>query len=340
MPMLRWALLRTLWMVPTLIGITFVTFLVMDLAPVDRAAMEVAMSREADSVGLEPREVAVARLRVRYGLVDPDTLEPVPMVQRYGRWLWNAVNLRFHGDGEDPREFRRRIAGALPVSILLGFWALVVAIGVGAPLGCWLGMRAGSRADRAATSVMFALFGLPDVLLATLMILWFGGPVFDWLPTAGLRSDGSERLSVFGQLLDLAGHLVLPVTVLAMGPTLLVVRFVRESVGRAAASTFALNLEVWGIDPATRRRRLLRAGLTPVATIAGALLPMLVTGSIVVESVFSIEGLGRLSWNAVRGQDQSMVMALTLIGSSATLVSLALSDLLHRWIDPRVQLAP
>lgn len=325
-------------MVPTLVGITFVTFLVLDLAPVDRATMEVAQRKEQAGAGdAAAHELALARLRIRYGLVDAKTLEPVPIWHRYGTWLWNAVNLRFHADSEDDAGFRRRIAEAMPVTLLLGFWALVVSLLVGTLLGSWLGLRAGSRADRTATAVLFTMFGLPDVLVATLLVLVFGGPVFAWLPTTGLRTDGSEAWSVGAQVLDLARHLLLPVLVMAIGPTILLTRFLRESVARAAQSTFAQNLEAWGIDERTRRRRLLRAGFAPVATLVGSLLPMLVTGSVVVETVFSLDGVGRLAWNAVRSQDQAMIMFLTLMASIVTLLALLLSDVLHRWIDPRVR---
>lgn len=339
--MRRWLLRRLLWMVPMLLGISFLTFFVMDLAPVDRATMELAQRHaEAAVVDAGRHDLALAQLRIRYGLVDPQTLEPMPVWQRYGTWLWNAVNLRFCGPGDDPAAFRRRIAEAVPVSLLLGFWALVVAVVVGLPIGSWLGMRIGSRADRIASAAMFTLFGMPDVLIATLLVLLLGGPVFDLLPTAGLHSDGSEGMSVGGQLLDLGRHMVLPVFVQAILPTLMIVRFLRESVGRAANSTFALNLEAWGIDARIRRRRLLRAGFAPIATLAGSLLPTMITGSIVVESVFTIEGVGRLAWNAVRTQDQAMLMLVTLLASSATLFGFLVSDIAHRYLDPRVRLQP
>ncbi len=337
--MLRWLIRRCLWLVPTVIGVTFVTFLLLDLAPVDRATMELAKHGDGPVAVTSPaHEYALARLRIRYGLVDAATLAPVPVWRRYGIWLWNAVNLRFHGEGEDATAFRRRIREAIPVSLLLGFWSLVVALSIGVPLGGWLGMRIGSRADHIATAVLFTLFGLPDVLVATLLVLLVGGPVFAWFPIAGLHSDGSELLSVGGQLLDLGRHLVLPVGVMSITPTLMVVRFLRESVGRAAQSTFALNLEAWGIDPRTRRRRLLRAGFAPIATMLGALLPTVITGSVVVENVFSLDGVGRMAWNAVRGQDQAMVMFVTLLVSVVMLAALVLSDVMHRWIDPRVRL--
>jgi len=339
--MRRWLLLRFLWMVPSLLGITFLTFLLLDLAPLDRARLETLPGPEVSApLSKQDRELAVLRLQIRWGFVDAKTKQPVPVWTRYWRWLGNAATFRLAGPDEDQQQFVQRLGRALPVSLLLGFWSLVVAFGVGVPLGAWLGMRRGSRADRIASNVLFVAVGLPEVLVATLLLLAFGGVWMDLFPSGGLRSDGIADRSWLVRLFDLAWHLVLPVTAMALGPLLLIVRFLRESVGRAAAAPFAANLRVWGIEPKVVRARLLRAGCAPLATMCGSLLPLLVSGSIVVESVFSLDGIGRLAWSAVSGQDQAMVMALVLLGSVVTLLSLLLSDLLHRLVDPRVRLQP
>ena len=325
-------------MLPTLLGITFLTFLVLDLAPLDRASLELAVLDTPTQLDVEERELALARLRIRYGLVDEETLEPVPVHQRYLVWLRNAASFQLAGGDEDQALFRERLLGAVPVSLLLGFWAFLVSLLVGVPLGCWLGMRAGSRADRMVSNLLFLVVGLPEVLVATLLLLTFGAAGLGWLPTAGLASEYGVADTVLARLWDIGSHLLLPVTVMAIGPIVLIARFLRESVARAATSTFARNLEAWGIAAEVRHRRLLRAGFAPVATLIGSLLPMLVAGSIVVETVFSIDGVGRLAWEAVRTQDQAMVMAVTLLVSVATLVALLISDLVHWWIDPRVRL--
>jgi peptide/nickel transport system permease protein len=185
--------------------------------------------------------------------------------------------------------------------------------------------------------VLLALAGVPEFLLATLLVLAFGVSL-PWLPISGLRSPGAERWDLVPQLLDLAHHLVLPVAVTAVGPAMYVARFVRDAVARAGTSPFAANLRALGMEPAVVRRRLLRHGIVPVATLAGELLPMLVAGSIVVENVFALDGLGHLAFQAVMGKEQPLLLALLVLGSAVTLCSLLLSDLLHRWIDPRVRL--
>jgi ABC-type dipeptide/oligopeptide/nickel transport system permease component len=337
--MLRWLLLRCGWMVVVLLGVTFVTFVMLDQAPVDRAQLE-AVRRQQDGnfADLSARDQAIVKLRVRYGLLDPTTLEPAPLWLRYGHWLGNAATLRLAGPNEDDATFWRRLGEAFPVSALLGFLGLVLALCVGAPLGGWLGMNIGSRRDRVCSQVLFLVAGVPEFLLATLLLLLLGGASLGWFPSNGLRSEGAEQWTVFAQIVDFAWHLALPVVVMASGPAVLIARFLRDSVARTATSTFAANLHAFGIEPEVARWRLLRNGGAPLATLAGSLLPMLVGGSIVVENLFALDGLGHLAFRAVLEQDQAMVMALVLITSLSTLLALAASDLLHRALDPRVRL--
>jgi peptide/nickel transport system permease protein len=337
--MMRWLLLRLLWLVVTLLGISAVTFVVLDRAPVDRAEIEAAARAASGTLtGAASREAAVLRLRVQYGLVDAETLTPAPLWRRYTSWLGNALTLRLAGPGDDPDAFWRRIAAALPTSLLLGGLALLLAFGAGVPLGVWSGMRAGSRGDRLVSAGTFVLAGVPEFLLATLLLLAFGGALLQWLPNAGLQSRDAAAWPWWRQVVDVAAHLLLPVAVMASGPLVLVTRFVRDAVARAAAAPFAAQLRALGLEPGLVRRRLLRNALAPVATLAGSLLPMLVGGSIVVENVFALDGVGRLAFTAVQQQDQAMVMAMVVLTSLATLLALIVSDLLHALWDPRVRL--
>ena len=127
---------------------------------------------------------------------------------------------------------------------------------------------------------LLVLYGLPEFLVATLLVVLFGGGLFgELLPVVGLRSEGSESWSALAQLGDLARHLVLPVLTLAVAPCVVVARFLRESVARAARSDFVLALRGWGMPERYVRRRALRNGLSPLVTLAGTLPPALVGGS-------------------------------------------------------------
>jgi peptide/nickel transport system permease protein len=125
---------------------------------------------------------------------------------------------------------------------------------------------------------------------------------------------------------------------MSIGPLVMVTRFVRDAVARASAAPFVISLRALGVEPKTVNRRLLRHGAVPVATLTGGLLPLLVGGSIIVENLFSLDGLGHLAFRAVLGQDQAIVMALVLLTSTVTLLALLISDLMHRLVDNRVRL--
>lgn len=337
---MRWLVGRALWLLVMLLGITFVTFAVIDAAPVDRAEIRVARAAADGSLpDARSRAEAVLQLRIRYGMVDPLTHEPEPLWRRYWGWLRNAATLRFGGPFDDHAALWQRLALAAPVTALLGGLALFAAFAVGLSLGAWLGLRAGSRTDRVASGALLVAAGVPEFLAATLLLLAFSSLWLQWLPAGGLRSPGAETWSLPAQLLDFARHLLLPVFVLALGPTVLVARFVRDSVARAAQAPFVDLLRGLGVERAVIRRRLLRHGCTPAATLVGSLLPMVVGGSIVVESLFALDGLGHLAFAAASEHDQPMLMATVVLGSVVTLVGFVLSDALHRVVDARVRLA-
>ncbi len=337
--MKRWLLVRLLWIVVTLLGITFVTFVVVDQAPVDRAELAIARGAgERAFADAGAREAAILQLRIRYGMVDPVTLEPAPVWRRYWSWLCNAATLRFGGPHDDHEALWRRLARALPVTMWIGGLSLLVGLGLGVALGVWLGLRMASRRARVVSSVLLVIAGIPEFLAATLLLLAFSSAWLQWLPASGLRSLGAENWTLPWQLFDFARHLVLPVLVMSTGPLVLVSRFVRDSVARAAQAPFVASMQALGIDSAIVRARLLRHGCAPVATLAGSLLPMLVGGSIVVENLFSLDGLGHLAFQAVTEQDQPMLMAIVVIGSVVTLAAFVISDVLHRVIDARVRL--
>ncbi|MEZ6038581.1 MAG: ABC transporter permease [Planctomycetota bacterium] len=337
--MLRWLLLRISTLLLTLLGVTFVTFVVLDRAPVDRAELEIAKaSIEAPFTAAVQREEAVQRLRVQYGMVDAVTGEPLPVWRRYAAWLGNALTLRLGGPGEDHATIWRRIGAALPVTLLIGGLAAALAVVLGMRVGVWLGRAVGRRRERLASVLLLAGYGVPEFLLATLLQLLLCATWLHLLPSAGLRSPGAENWSLPWQLGDFAMHLLLPVLVIAIGPFVTVTRFVRDAVARAERAPFATCLHALGVDDDEVRGRLWRHGATPVATLIGTMVPMLVSGSIVVESMFSLDGLGQLAFRALGEQQQSMIMALVLMTSVITLLSLLVSDLLHRALDARVRL--
>jgi len=324
-------------MIPTLVGISFVTFALMDLAPGSQAAAAVQSQSGETAESIVHRHQRAEALMNQLGLVDPATGQKRPMLDRYSRWLSRAARLQFGGESGD--RFGRKILDALPVTMLVNVLALLLALGFAIPLGARAGMRAGGWLDRLANLGAYVVYGVPEFLIATLLLLVFGGAFFSaWLPVVGLNSDDAVTMSIWGRLLDTIEHIALPVCTLAMGYGALLFRFLRASVARAASSDFAMALRGYGVPEAVVRRRVLRNGLSPVVTILGTMLPALVGGTVVVESIFSLPGIGQLTVQAAQQRDMALVMALTMLVSLATLVSFVLSDVAQRIVDPRVEL--
>lgn len=337
--MLKYVWKRLLWVVPSLIGISLVTFLLMELAPGDRVTANLRQDSGGSTADIQVRQRHARQLEIQYGLRDPDTGERYSVAYRYLRWLGRAAVLDFAGTTTDRQLFKERLWRALPVTLLLNALALFLALLVAIPLAAYVGMHTSTRLDHWTSGTAFVLFGLPEFLIATLLMLVFAGGFFgQLLPTGGLHSDLGPDASLGDRLLDLAAHLVLPVFTLGLGYCVVTFRFLRASVARAATSDFVVALRGWGMSESLIRRRVLRNGLSPLVTLLGTMLPSLITGTVVVESIFSLPGLGRLSFNAVRHYEYPMVMALTMLVALVTLLSLILSDVLHRVVDPRVEL--
>lgn len=328
---------RILWMVPTLVGISFVTFLLMDLAPGNQAVVA-AQSTSGDSAeSVIARHERATALMNQLGLTDSVTGEKRPMIDRYLRWLVKAASLQFDGEAGD--RFGRKILDALPVTMLINALALLLALSIAIPLGARAGMQSGGLVDRLSNYGAYVIYGMPEFLIATLLLLVFGGAFFaPVLPVVGLNSDDAVSMSTWQRVIDTCLHLILPVSTLALGYGALLFRFLRGSVERAAGSDFALALRGYGMPESVVRQRVLRNGLSPVVTILGTMLPVLVGGTVVVESIFSLPGIGQLTIQAVNQRDMALVMALTMLVSVATLVSFVLSDIVQRMIDPRVEL--
>lgn len=333
----RYFISRALWFLPMLLGITLVTFVVLDWLPVDREVTEVAASMP--NAGEAKRALAVRQLRVELGMLDPVTFEPIPVWERYLHWLESVARFDLRSTYTDPAVFRARFGDALTISAMLGLASISIALVLGIVLGTWLGMRRGALADRAVGSALMIGYSLPEFLIATFLLLTLGGAWFEpVLFPGGLRSEGAEAWSITDQWIDLLGHLVMPITTLLLVPLAIVTRHVREAVGRAVDSEHVAAMRNWGLPESAIRRSVMRHGLAPVATLVGTMLPATIGGSVVVERVFAIPGLGKMAFDAVLDKDVGVVMALTLLGASVTLVALTLSDVLHRRVDARVSL--
>jgi peptide/nickel transport system permease protein len=345
-----WILGRLAWMVPTLFGITLVVFLAVHAAPGDPTA---ALADAIDGAAMaEDTAERVQRFRAKH-LLDASLARqylhfvgPFDLSPRGHPWFGGSGQERWHGllafDFGD--EFGRpgvpvasEIARRLRVTVPLSLAALLVAYLVAIPLGAWSALRDGTRRSAFVAGVLLLLDALPAFWLALLAILALGPTGLDLLPVFGLASSAAADAGPLGRVWDVVAHAVLPVLVLAAGSLAWLARHVRGSVLAELGSDAARTARAGGAsEREVVRRHALPNALLPVLTFLGGVLPALVGGSVVVESVFGIDGLGRYAYEGLLRRDLNVILATTTLSAVLTLLGMLLSDLAYAWVDPRL----
>jgi peptide/nickel transport system permease protein len=336
-------------MVPTLLGVTFVVFLAMHAAPGDPA--DVA-SQDGAPVGVDV-EAAAARIRAENLLDEPlwkqylHFLGPFDLSERGHPWLGGSGERRWHGllALDFGREFQRsdvdvasEIGRRLRVTVPLGFAALCVLYLIAVPAGVWSAARAGTRRERVLSLLLFLLHAVPTFWLALVLVLVFGATGLGWLPVIGLSDKDAATMSVWERALDVVKHAILPVVALSLGGLAYLSRQVRSGVLATLREDFVRTARGKGLTERTVLvRHALRNALLPLITLFGAVLPALVAGSIVVETVFGIEGVGRYAWEGMLQRDTNIVLATTVVSALAVMIGILVADLLYAAADPRIR---
>ncbi len=319
--MLRYALVRLLWAIPTLLGIVVAVFLLLHLAPGDPGSA--AASRRIS------HESALA-LRRMYGL-------DRPLAAQFGAWLRRAARLDFGESFQDHRPVSLRIREALPYTLELNLLALALTLAVAIPLGVEQARRRGSAFDRLTGGFLFALYSMPSfwvaMLLLTLLSVHLG-----WFPLFGVASDTAAGLSFGAALLDGLRHLALPLACLTYGSLAFFTRMVRAAVLEASGKDFVLAARARGATPRQALwRHAFRNALLPLITLTGLLMPGLLSGSVIIERIFAWPGLGRLYFDAAMARDYPVILGLAFFTALLTLAATLLTDLACAAADPRLR---
>ncbi|HKQ61161.1 MAG TPA: ABC transporter permease [Candidatus Polarisedimenticolaceae bacterium] len=262
-----------------------------------------------------------------------------PAHTRYLLWLGDVARGELGRSFRDRRPVLEKISERLGVTLGLNALSLALMLAVAVPLGTLAAWRPGSWSDRAAATGAYALYALPAFVAGLLLQLLFAVRL-EWLPLAGLASPDARSLPAAARLADRLAHLVLPVICLAYGGIAYLSRFVRATLLEDAAAEAGRAARARGLSSfAVVWRHGFRRAAIPLLTLAGFLLPALVGGSVIVESVFNVPGLGRLFVEAVGGRDLPVLMGLVLLTACATVGGVLAADLAYAWADPRVRRA-
>ncbi len=329
---------RLLLMIPTFIGITLIGFLIMRLAPGDPAELRAAGGLGAAAgagISTEKRgavDEAMAQWRAQYGL-------DKPLHVQYWVWLKNLATLSFGDSFKDSQSVWAKISERVPVTVTLNVWSLIVVYLVAIPLGIYSATHPNSLGDKVTTLAAFILFAVPLVWAATMAIVFIcGGDFYYLFPPGGLESlEFSESWSMWKKFKDHAWHIFLPVVLLSYDGFAGLSRYMRSSMLEVLGQDYVQVARAKGLpERIVILKHVLRNSLIPQVTILASILPGLIGGSVIIETIFSIPGMGQLGYESVRARDYPTVMALYSVSAVLTLLGILISDLLLSVVDPRI----
>ena len=323
--MLAYALRRLLLAVPLLLGITFISFMVIHLAPGDPVEIQ-----SGDMAERNIRE-AYKALREMYGL-------DKPLYEQYWNWLSRIVRLDFgRSFAPDGRPVLTKISERLPITLLLNVVEMLIILALAVPIGVLSATRQYSNFDKVTTIFVFLGFATPDFWLALLLMILFGVQL-GWLPISGLRSMNWEYLSFWQQQWDFLSHLALPILVATFGGLAGFSRYMRQSMLEVVRQDYIQSARAKGLaERVVIGKHALRNALLPIVTILGLSLPGLIGGSVIVESIFAIPGMGQLMVQAAFERDYPVLMGNLVVVSTLTLFANLLADLAYSFVDPRIR---
>ncbi len=315
---------RALLLLIVFFGITVVSFTVIHLAPGSPVDLETTMNPLADQ---DARE----RLTKLYGL-------DKPLYVQYGRWVSSLARLDFGNSlSGDRKPVLGKILERAPLTVGMNLVSLALTLLLAVPLGCLAARWRGGWFDRGTTVFVFIGFAMPGFWLALLLMLQF---CITWrlLPLSGITSLGFASLSTWDKVLDVARHLALPIFIYTFGSLAGMSRFMRASMLEVLRQDYVLTARAKGLSGRiVVFRHALRNALLPVITLLGLSVPGLIGGSVIIESIFALPGLGQLFYSAVMTRDYPLIMGNLVLGAVLTLLGNLLADLCYGLADPRIR---
>jgi peptide/nickel transport system permease protein len=313
---------RLLQMIPLLIGVSFLTFAIVNLVPGSPIA----------SLEFNPRTRPEDIERIRHNLgLDR------PWYERYFVWLSDVVQGDLGLSLANSTPVRDRLLGVLPNTLLLTGASLAIALSVSVPLGVFSAVRRNSIFDHVTTILATAFSSIPVFWLALLMIILFAVKFRDWgLPA--LPVNGTQDLRGYSGVLDRIEHLILPASAMALVQIAGWTRFIRSSMLESIRQDYVRTAEAKGLP----RRVVIyshafRNALIPLVTLIGLAIPELFGGAYLIEQIFAWNGAGRLTYQAAQGSDYTLIMGATLMFAFLTMLGNLVADVVYAIADPRIR---
>ncbi|RKY34428.1 MAG: diguanylate cyclase [Candidatus Omnitrophota bacterium] len=314
---------RLIMLIPLLIGISIISFMVIHLAPGSPADVQGQLSQK---VSLQARQ----RLNQVYGL-------DKPLGVQYYHWFLRFLKFDFGNSFVDGQRVSNKIAKRIPITLTINILSLFLIFLISIPIGVLSAVYAGSFFDRIMTVLVFVGFAMPVFWIALLLMRFFG-ITLHWLPISGIRSLEFENYSFFCKFIDYIKHLFLPVMLSAFTGLAGISRYMRTNMLEILRADYIRTAKAKGLS----LNRIyfvhaLKNALLPIITILGLLLPGLIGGSVIFESIFAIPGMGKLFFDSVMARDYPVIMGLLVIGAFLTLAGNLFADMAYCVADPRIR---
>ena len=333
--MLIYLLRRLLISIPTLLGITLVTFFIINLAPggpIEQKLQKLSMGSGGDGGrGASIPPEVLENLAKQYGF-------DKPVYERYWIWLKNLSRLDFGESFSYQEPAMDVITSKFPVSLQFGVASLILTYLICIPLGVKKAINAGGIFDQVSGIVLYIMVSIPPLVLGIFLIVWFaGGSYFDWFPIGGIASENYDSLTTVGKILDRTYHFILPLICYVMGSFTELSMLVRNTMLDVIKSDYIRTARAKGL---TNRliyfRHALRNAMIPVATGLGGFLRVFLAGSLIVETIFNLDGIGLLGYHSILSRDYNVIMGLTFVSAMLLLVGNIFSDFIYVLVDPRI----
>ncbi len=342
--MLAYIFKRLLLMIPTLFGVLLMTFVVIQFVPGGPVEQMVAQLQGRDTGG-EGAAAAGSGYRGRQG-VDAARIAEIktlygfdkPPVERFWMMLKQFAQFDLGKSFFYPKDVWSLIQEKLPVSISLGLWTFFLSYLISVPLGIAKAVRAGSRFDTLTSLLVLVGYAIPGFVLGVALLVVFGGQL-QWFPLRGLTSSNWEQLSWGSKVVDYLWHIALPVLASVLGSFAVITMLTKNAFLEEIRKQYVLTARAKGLsENRVLYRHVMRNALIPLVTgFPAAFIGAFFTGSLLIETLFSLDGLGLLSYEAVIRRDYPVVLGTLYLFTLIGLVTKLISDLCYLWVDPRVK---
>ncbi len=332
---------RILMMIPTLFGITLIVFTIINLAPgspIEQKIQQIRFGSNGSNVssGTSSQDSAVSQevieaLRKQYGF-------DKPLHIRYWLWLKNLSKLEFGESFTYEEPVLDVIVSKFPVSMQFGIFSFILSYLICIPLGVMKAVKHGTPFDLITSFGLFVMYSIPSFMLGILLIVFLsGGQFFDLFPIGGFVSDAYDDLGFWAQIGDRMYHAALPLTCYVIGSFTTLTLLMKNSLLEEIKKDYIRTARAKGLsEKAVYFKHALRNALIPIATGIGAFLGLFFAGSMLLETIFQLDGMGLLSYQATLERDYNVIMGLLFVQSMFMLLGNLISDITYVFVDPRI----